>query len=157
MEFRDRLIPFAPMVPRARSITCVVAVALLAAGVSHMFTFGLAIDHVPWGENPPFIVLLAASTLVAGVGLVLLSIACPRRLHDRVDLVTVANTAALGVGVVSFWLGFLPHSFPMTPHPHANNAAFMAGLLLIPSAVAAAACRARQHRRAESPRAWRLP
>ena len=85
---------------------------------------------------------------MAGIGLVLLSIAFPRRLHYRVDLVTVANTTALGVGVFGIWVGFFARSFPMSPHPDANDAAFVAGVLLSLSAAATAASRAPQHRRA---------
>src|SRR5687768_7947074 len=117
MDSIHKLVPFAPLVPRPRSVAFVVAVVLLAVGVPHMFTFGLALDHVPWGDDSPFVALLATSTLVAGIGLVLLSIAFPRRLHDRVDLVTVANTTALGVGVIGVWVGFFARSFPMSPHP----------------------------------------
>jgi hypothetical protein len=142
MDSIHKLIPFTLLVPRARSVTFVVAVVLLAVGVPHMFTFGLAIDHVPWGDDSPFVALLATSTLVAGIGLVLLSIAFPRRLHYRVDLVTVANTTALGVGGVSVWVGLLARTLPMSPFPDVNNAAFLAGLLLSLSGAAAAACRA---------------
>jgi hypothetical protein len=52
MDSIHKLIPFAPLVPRARLVTFVFAVVLLAVGVPHMFTFGLALDHVPWGSWP---------------------------------------------------------------------------------------------------------